>query len=115
MPSVRPAKHLFLLFVALAALGGCASMEKECQRVCEWESQCVVGSVGVEDCSAQCVNDTDSRSADCKSAFNDFADCANKNQSCPGVDQQCSGQAAHVLEKCDCTNATGPMQVLCGQ
>ena len=94
---------------------GCASMEKECQRVCEWESNCVPGAASVEDCSSQCVSDTDSRSDDCRNAFDDFASCTARNDSCPAVDQQCSGQASRVIEKCDCTNPTGPMKELCGQ
>jgi hypothetical protein len=108
----RPSFALFAFTLASAL--GCASMEKQCERVCQWESDCVVGSVGTEDCAAQCVNDTESRSSDCQNAFDDFASCTAKNESCPGVDQQCGSEATRVIDKCDCTNAKGPMKVLCG-
>jgi hypothetical protein len=112
---VARALRSLLVAVTLASALGCASMEKECQRVCEWEAQCVAGAVGVDDCSAQCVNDSQSRSSDCQSAFDDFASCTNDNQnSCAGVDQQCSSQATHVIDKCSCANPTGPMKTLCG-
>jgi hypothetical protein len=106
--------RLSLLLLVCAAALGCASIEGQCQHVCEWEARCVSGSVSVEDCSSQCVNDNDTRSSDCQNAFQDFASCTAQNdQSCPGVDQQCSSKATRVIEKCDCTNPTGAMAELC--
>jgi hypothetical protein len=109
-----PSLHRLLFALTLVSAFGCASDEKQCQRVCEWESRCVSGAVGVEDCASQCINDTESRSADCQDAFDQFASCAARNESCPSVDQQCGGDASRVIEKCDCTNATGVMAELCG-
>jgi len=114
MPAVTRVQRLLLALTFVSALG-CASNEKQCQRVCEWEERCVLGAVGVEDCASQCINDTESRSADCQDAFDSFASCTARNESCPGVDQQCGSEASRVIEKCDCTNATGPMAELCGK
>jgi hypothetical protein len=113
MPVVTLAQKLCFA-LSLVALG-CASNEKQCQRVCEWESNCVIGAVSVEDCASQCVSDTESRSADCQDAFDQFASCTANNDSCAGVDQNCQSDATRVIEKCDCTNPTGPMKELCGQ
>jgi len=114
MPVVTRVQR-FLLVLTFVSTFGCASDEKQCQRVCEWESRCVLGSVGVEDCASQCINDTESRSSDCQDAFDQFASCTARNDSCPGVDQQCSGDATRVIEKCDCTNPTGAMAELCAR
>jgi hypothetical protein len=92
---------------------GCTSVDGDCQRVCDWESRCVAGSVNVEGCSQQCVNDAKQRSSDCTDAFSEFASCTADNQSCAGVDQQCASEATRLIEKCDCANATGPIAKLC--
>jgi hypothetical protein len=59
------------------------------------------------------VRDADKRSSDCDTAFDDFARCADKNQSCPGVDKECQREAARLIQKCDCSSPSGPLKELC--
>jgi hypothetical protein len=94
---------------------GCSTKEEQCQKYCAWESRCVQGAVSTEDCTQDCVRDADDRTSDCQEAFDDFANCADKNESCPGVDTQCQREAARFINKCDCTNPTGPLKDLCQQ
>ena len=102
------------LFVIVAVLGpACTSVDGQCQTVCTWEQRCVQGSVSVDDCSQQCVNDAKSRSNDCSDAFDQFASCTGENESCPGVDKQCSDEAATLIAKCDCESPRGPLAELC--
>lgn len=83
--------------------------------MCEWESRCAVDPVGVDDCSQQCVRDIQGRGSTCQNAFSDFASCTDKNQSCPGVDTQCVGEANRYIEHCSCSGATGALAALCQQ
>jgi hypothetical protein len=82
--------------------------------MCDWQVRCVQGSVSLQDCTQQCIKDSETRSADCSDAFDEFASCADDNQSCPGVDRQCAGSAAKLIQKCDCENPRGPLATLCG-
>ena len=112
---MRPVRALLLPLVLGTLLGasGCSTKEEQCQKLCDWESRCVEGSVSVTDCTQDCVRDADDRSDDCDTAFDDFIECTQKNESCPGVDNRCQREAARLVLKCDCTNPQGPLKELC--
>ncbi len=112
---MRPARALTLaaLFALLSGISACNGTEEQCKTVCDWESRCVQGAIGVDDCTQDCVRDDDARSSDCSAAFDDFSHCVNKNESCPGIDQECQREAARYINKCDCTNPVGPLAALC--
>jgi hypothetical protein len=101
------------VLVLLSAALGCTSVEGQCERVCDWQQRCVQGAVSIDDCTQQCVVDDEKRSEACQDAFDEFATCADENQSCPGVDKQCGSEAKRLIEKCDCENPTGPLVELC--
>lgn len=107
------AARSFALIAALAGAFGCNSTESQCQSVCEWQSRCGTDAVGVDDCSQQCVRNMQSQGSECQSAFGDFASCADQNQSCPGVDNQCVNEANRYIAHCSCDGATGALAELC--
>ena len=72
---------------------GCTSTQGQCERVCDWQARCVESAISSQDCSQQCVVESEQRSDDCQDAFDEFATCAADNQSCPGVDKQCRSEA----------------------
>lgn len=112
---MRPLRA-FVLLTALGALFGvsaCNTNEEQCEKLCDWESRCVQGSVSVRDCTQDCVRDADKRTSDCDEAFDDFVKCTDENESCPGVDNRCQREAARLIQKCDCTDPKGPLKELC--
>jgi hypothetical protein len=102
-----------VVFALVCTSLGCTSVEGQCERVCEWEQRCAEEAVSVDDCTQQCVVDDEKRSDDCRDAFDEFATCADENQSCPGVDKQCGSEAKRLIETCSCANPTGPLVELC--
>jgi hypothetical protein len=112
---MRPLRVVSLLFILAAPFGvsACNTHEEQCKKLCDWEARCVEGSVHVTDCTQDCVRDADKRTADCDEAFDDFVECTDNNQSCPGVDNLCQREASRLIQKCDCTNPTGPLKELC--
>jgi hypothetical protein len=108
--------HAVRLFALLAAAAGslaCNSTEGQCQSLCEWESRCATDAVSVDDCSQQCIRNIQARGSACQSAFGDFASCADQNQSCQGVDNQCVSEADRYIAHCSCDGATGALGQLC--
>lgn len=112
---MRPVRALLLPLALATLLGasGCSTKEEQCQKLCDWEVRCVEGSVSVTDCTQDCVRDADHRTDDCDTAFDDFIECTDDNQSCPGVDNRCQREASRLVLKCDCTDPQGPLKELC--
>ncbi|HWP08440.1 MAG TPA: hypothetical protein VNN72_22010 [Polyangiaceae bacterium] len=112
---MRPVRAFSLVaaFALLVGVSACNTNEEQCQKLCDWEARCVQGSVSVRDCTQDCVRDADDRTDDCDEAFDDFVNCTNENQSCPGVDNRCQREAARLIQKCDCTDPQGPLKELC--
>jgi hypothetical protein len=116
MPApLRRSQFVRLFALAAATLGAlaCTSTEGQCESVCEWQSRCATDAVSIADCSQQCLRNIQARSSECRSAFGDFASCADQNQSCQGVDTQCVSEANRYIAHCSCDGATGALGELC--